>query len=274
MRFFLSISYKGTQFKGWQRQPSQPTIEQSVEEALSTLFREKIEVVGAGRTDSGVHALNYMAHFNLKKEITEEMFQMVIYKLNAILPPQIVVKDLLPVSSDAHARFDAQYRRYRYYIHSVKEPFIEEHSLFFPYHLNIERMNEAAKYLLGRQNFSSMAKLHSNRKTDICTVTDAKWERYLPNHHTPYGLFNGEKASLESSPYLYFEIVADRFLRDMVRAICGTLLEVGRERREATWVEKVLKSEQRANAGHSVAPQGLFYMGAHYPYKSLDGRVI
>lgn len=268
MRFFLSISYNGTPFHGWQRQPNASSVQQELEEALSKLFREEVAVTGAGRTDSGVHALNYIAHFDLSETLQPEEFKRVIYKINAILPSQIVVKGVTPVSESAHARFDANERRYRYYLHQVKDPFIDNLSLFHPHPLNIEAMNRASALILGERDFTSMAKLHSNSKTNLCTVTRAEWINYLPNHHTPYSKDISESSIPygERNHYLYFEIVANRFLRDMVRAVTGTLLIIGQGKEEPEWILEVLERASRGAAGESLPARGLTYMGANYPY--------
>jgi len=257
MRFFISISYNGQAFCGWQKQKNGPSIQEHLEHAFSVYLREKIEITGAGRTDTGVHAINYIAHFNSDNTalIAEEHFT--VYKINAILPPSIVLNKIFLVNIQSHARFDAQSRTYKYYVHFGKDPFSANYSYFFPYKLDLVALNKAAQLILGEKDFTSMAKVHSQTKTNICTVTEAIWKSGSPLH-TPL------------SPSLVFTITANRFLRNMVRAIVGTLLEIGRGKQEPEWILSVLEKKDRSAAGNSVPSHALFLTNIQYPSNILD----
>ncbi len=252
MRFFILISYNGSSFCGWQRQINGPSIQESLENAFSAYLRERVEITGAGRTDAGVHAVNYVAHFDSCNHTLIKEQQTLIYKINAILPIGIVLHNICQVADDSHARFDAVSRTYRYFVHTVKSPFLNEYSSHYPYLLDIDKMNLAAEYLLGQQDFTSMAKLHSDVKNNICIVTHARWEYKTPES-TPSNEF-------------CFTITANRFVRNMVRAIVGSLLEVGRGREEPEWIADVLKQKNRCAAGSSVSSHALFLTNIRYPY--------
>lgn len=245
MRLFVQLSYDGSSFCGWQVQPNVPSVQAEMERALSIVFGEPVSVVGAGRTDTGVNARHYIAHFDVSAWPDEDAAR-VLRKLNAILPPAIVAEAFYHVAEDAHARFDAISRTYRYYIHTEKDPFIR-HSCRLWYMYDVDAMNRAAQLLLGRHDFSSFEKTGGDNKTSICTVTEARWEAADPAH-------------------LVFTITADRFLRNMVRATVGTLLEVGRGRRQPEWVAQVLAAHNRSEAGQSVIGQALFLTDIKYPY--------
>ena len=209
MRYFLELRYNGAAYCGWQRQPDQLSVQQTLERALATLLRESVEVTGAGRTDTGVNASYYVAHFDCTPPITD--LSQTVYKLNFILPQDIAVLAITPVDARAHARYDACEREYRYYIEGCKNPFTRAFTWQYYVPLDMERMNEAAALLSQFDDFTSFAKLNSNNKTNICRVRSARW------HRQPDGV-------------LCFTIRADRFLRNMVRAIVGTLGDVGRGR--------------------------------------------
>ena len=253
MRYFIRISFKGSAYSGWQRQENAPSVQAALEHALSLYLSEPVEVCGAGRTDAGVHALHYIAHFDSNQLDILDRHIDYVYKLNAILPSDISVHAMTLVSPDAHARFDALLRSYQYYIHLVKNPFVQEFSLFCPYLLNLDDMNQAAALLLGTHDFSAFAKLHSNNKTDVCTVTKALF--------TP--------VSSEYYSGILFEISANRFLRNMVRAIVGTLIDVGRGKIAPEGILSVLSKKDRNAAGTSVSAQGLFLYKIDYPYPVL-----
>jgi tRNA pseudouridine38-40 synthase len=253
MRYFIRISFKGTLYSGWQIQENAPSVQATLEHALSVYLSESIEVCGAGRTDAGVHALNYIAHFDSNHFDIMGKHSDFIYKLNAILPPDISVHAITPVSQEAHARYDAISRSYRYYIHLSKNPFNRELSTFIPYTLYINDMNRAAALLLGTHDFTSFSKLHSDYKTFVCTVTKALF--------TPL--------STESFSGIVFDISANRFLRNMVRAIVGTLIDVGRSKIAPEDIITVLEKKERNAAGISVAAQGLFLYKIDYPYVVL-----
>ena len=249
MRRFVQLSYDGSPFCGWQLQPNVPSVQAEVERALSIVFEEPVTVVGAGRTDTGVNARHYIAHFDITAWPNEEAVRL-LRKLNAILPPAIVAEAFYPVADNAHARFDAVSRTYRYYIHTTKDPFIR-HSCRCWYRFDVDAMNRASQVLLGRHDFSSFEKTGGANKTSLCTVTEARWEAVDDTH-------------------LVFTITADRFLRNMVRATVGTLLEVGRGRQEPAWVETVLAAQDRSEAGQSVIGEALFLENIRYPYPLIE----
>ncbi len=243
-RYFIQLSYDGSAFSGWQIQPDVKSVQETIELALTRLNSNvPVPVTGCGRTDAGVHAKNYIAHFDFQHLVNEQQF---CYKLNKMLPADITVHTLFPVSTNAHARFDATRRTYHYFIHQQKDPFLVKYSWHFPQRLNLEKMNEAAKSLLGKQDFTSFSKLHTDVKTNICEVYHASWTT-LPNGQ------------------LRFEIQANRFLRNMVRAVVGTLLEVGLEKEPATFVRKTIQEKDRNAAGVSVPAHGLFLTDIQYP---------
>ena len=245
MRLFIRLSYDGGPFCGWQTQANAPSVQSEVERALSIAFGEKITVVGAGRTDTGVNAVHFIAHFDLS-EFPEETSAQLLRKINAILPPAIVAEAFYRVADNAHARFDAVSRTYRYYVHTAKDPFAR-HSCRIWFTPDVAAMNRAALPLLGRHDFSSFEKTGGANKTDICTVTEVGWKALDETHFV-------------------FTITADRFLRNMVRATVGTLLEVGRGRRAPEWVAEVLEARDRGQAGQSVIGEALFLEDIRYPY--------
>ena len=245
MRLFIRLSYDGGPFCGWQSQANAPSVQTEVERALSIAFGEKVTVVGAGRTDTGVNAVHFIAHFDLSV-FPEEPTAHLLRKINAILPPAIVAEAFYRVADNAHARFDAVSRTYRYYIHTAKDPFAH-HSCRIWFTPDVEAMNRAAQPLLGTHDFSSFEKTGGANKTDICTVSEVRWEALDETHFV-------------------FTITADRFLRNMVRATVGTLLEVGRGRRAPEWVAEVLEARDRGQAGQSVIGEALFFENIRYPY--------
>ena len=254
MRYFIRLSFLGTRYSGWQIQQNAPSVQAQVTRALSLLLRESISVVGAGRTDSGVHALNYVAHFDAKSDITKNATEW-CYKLNAILPSDISVSAVTPVPEGAHARFDALSRTYLYCIHGYKNPFIEPFSTFCPLALDIDEMNSAASLLLGTHDFSSFSKLHGGSKTNICTVHQAFWSKQESCVH-----------NMATEGHLVFTISANRFLRNMVRAIVGTLIEAGRGKIPPKEICRILEKKERNAAGASVPAQGLYLYKIAYPY--------
>ena len=253
MRYFIRLSFKGTRYNGWQIQRNGLGIQEEVNKALSLYLGENIAVCGAGRTDAGVHAINYIAHFDSIKLDLQEKHIQYAYKLNAILPPDICVHAITPLHEQAHARFDALQRTYRYYIHFHKNPFADAFSTFCPYPLDIDAMNRAALFLKGTHDFTSFSKLHVANKTAMCTVSNVMF--------TPLNLdfFVG----------IVFEISANRFLRNMVRAIVGTLINVGRGQLAPEEIPHILALKDRKRAGNSVSAQGLFLCQIDYPYVVL-----
>jgi tRNA pseudouridine38-40 synthase len=241
-RYFLQLSYKGTRYFGWQRQPNAISVQEVIEKTLSTVLREEIAVVGAGRTDTGVHASFYVLHFDVLNEIIEP--EKLLYHLNRFLPDDIAIQKIKKVNSDFHARFSAVSRTYKYYISMVKDPFTTDTSYQFTVQLDIEKMNEAAKMLFEYTDFTSFAKLHTDVKTNNCKIFQAEWET--------------------ENNQLFFTIKADRFLRNMVRAIVGTLLEVGKDKITVDDFRKIIEMKNRGAAGTSAPPQGLFLVDIGY----------
>lgn len=248
MRYFLDIAYCGAPFHGWQVQPGVTTVQQTLEEALARLTREHISVTGAGRTDAGVNARRMIAHADFPEAIdpTEEGF---LRSFNALAGRDIAIRSIRRVHSDAHARFDATERTYRYFAHTRKDPFTGAFSWQAPPALSFEAMNVAAKELLGRRDFTSFSKLHTDVKTNICDLRRAVW--------LPVDEYEGQWV---------FEISADRFLRNMVRAVVGTLVDVGRGKSTPEDVRNILLAKDRCAAGTSMPAEPLFLWDVKYPY--------
>lgn len=241
-RYVIELAYNGTNFSGWQIQPNAPSIQQEIEHKIARLLgNQAVLVVGCGRTDSGVHAHYFVAHIDLPIEIDVKEFT---YKLNKMLAESIVVFSMQLVSTEFHARFSAEKRTYRYFIHQQKNPFLPN-SVFVKGQLDFDKMNEAAQLLLGQQDFTSLSKLHTDVKTNICTVFHAEW--------------------IQSGHQWYFEISADRFLRNMVRATVGTLLDVGSGKIEPSAIKTILFAKDRSAASLSVPANGLFLWKIAYP---------
>ncbi len=257
MRYIIRLSYDGSAFCGWQIQNNDETVQGDLEKALKTLTGTDVQVTGAGRTDSDVNAINCIAHFELPDKVRIEAAQL-CYKLNAILPRQIAVHEVCETESGFHARFDARSREYHYFIHFCKDPFCERFSYRMRYPLDIERMNAAAAHLLGEHDFSCFEKTGGNNATSICTVTEAGWSTYRPDHVTLMGYPYAEGS------YIVFRIKANRFLRNMVRAIVGSLIEVGRGKQEPEWIAELIEKGNRSDAGSSVPGKALFFSGASY----------
>ena len=236
-RYFVTLSYDGTRYHGWQIQPNGVSVQERLQEALSTLLREPIAVTGAGRTDAGVHARKMVAHFDWKGDAIDG--QQLAYKLNRLLPYDIAVSKVEMVSEDMHARFSATSRMYRYYIHTTKDPFQRAYSCELHYPLDFAKMNDAARILMTYEDFGAFCKSGADVKTTLCQVTKAEWVQTSPTTW-------------------YFEIRANRFLRNMVRAVVGTLIEVGRGRLSLDDFKKVIEGKQRSDAGESMPGNALF----------------
>lgn len=243
MRYFAELRYDGAAYCGWQRQTEAPSVQQTLETALSTMLRETVEVVGAGRTDTGVNAAYYVVHFDVVSPLTE--CGHLVYKLNMLLPPDISVTGIYPVAENAHARFDAVSREYRYRIEQRKNPFTRGGSWQYYVPLNVDKMNLAAEVLLRYDDFTSFAKLNSNNKTNICHVDHAAWHR------------DGDT--------LWFSIRSNRFLRNMVRAVVRTLADVGRGRYTAAEFEDIVASRDLSRSSGGAPAQGLFLWDVTYP---------
>lgn len=257
MRYIIRLSYNGGKLCGWQIQPNGATVQGELEKALATLLGMPVSITGAGRTDSGVNAINYIAHFELPDDKSFDAAQL-HYKLNAILPREIAVHEIYETSEDFHARFDAKSREYHYFIHFCKDPFCEGFSYRMRYQLDIERMNKAAQHLLGTHDFSCFEKVGGNNATSICTITEARWTNYKPTHIEQLGY------PYKDGDYIVFRIKADRFLRNMVRAIVGSMIEVGNCKKEPEWIASLIASGNRSDAGASVPGNALFFTGAEY----------
>lgn len=245
MRYFIYLSYDGAAYCGWQRQPDAPSVQQALEKALSTLLREDILITGAGRTDTGVNASYYVAHFDCQHQI--EDCEKVCYKLNLILPQDIAVSQIRRVRDDIHARFDAKQREYTYIIAQHKNPFRRYSAWQYYVALDFDKMNLAAEKLLQYEDFTSFAKLNSNNKTNICHVTKAEWSR-----------------DPKDESVLVFTIRADRFLRNMIRAIVGTLVDVGRGRYTVEEFEEIIRSKNLSKSSAGAPAQGLFLSDITY----------
>ncbi|MDI9551615.1 MAG: tRNA pseudouridine(38-40) synthase TruA [Bacteroidales bacterium] len=250
MRYKVTLSYDGSSFSGWQIQNQEPTIQECLQKALKTLLKEEIAVTGAGRTDSKVHAINYVAHFDTSR--TDLDTAAIGYKLNAILPPGIRVHEIVPADPEFHARFDARLREYKYFIHRNKDPFMDAYSYLYTFPLDVEAMNSAAESLLGEHNFSCFEKVGSDNKTSVCKVFYAHWDYWEPDHLRILGY------PAPREDYLVFTVRADRFLRNMVRAIVGTLLDIGRGKQPPSRTEELLRGGTRSDAGESVPGHALF----------------
>ncbi|MFV0591532.1 MAG: tRNA pseudouridine(38-40) synthase TruA [Draconibacterium sp.] len=249
-RYFLQLSYNGTRYHGWQVQPNAVSVQEVMEKALSTLLREPVSVVGAGRTDTGVHASYFILHFDLQKPIPAGYD--LVYKLNSFLPDDIAVQKCQPVSEEAHARFNATSRTYHYFITNEKDPFSIETAYCYTLPLDVDKMNEAAQILFDYEDFTSFSRLHTDVKTNNCKIYQAEWK------------WEGAQ--------LVFIVKADRFLRNMVRAIVGTLLEVGKGKLSPDGFRRIIEQQNRSAAGASAPAHGLFLVDIEYPETILNNE--
>ena len=247
MRYFVEFSYLGKDYHGWQNQPNAISVQEVLEKAFSTLLRTPLALTGAGRTDAGVHAKQMFAHF----EVDEiQNLEQLVYRLNSLLPEAIAVHDIFAVHADAHARFDAQERTYEYWVLQNKNPFYIDFAHYVKHPLDIGAMNDAAQFLLQFSDFECFSKTHTDVKTYLCDVKKAVWE------------IKDDK--------LVFTITADRFLRNMVRAVVGTLLDVGTGKIKPAHVKSIINSKNRGNAGPSVPAKGLYLTSVLYPKKITE----
>ena len=244
MRYFLKLAYNGANYHGWQSQPNAVSVQECVEKALTMVLREPITITGAGRTDAGVNAAVMYAHFDVKEALTDKVS--LVMRLNSILGKDIAIYDVLPVHSDAHARFDATARTYKYFVHTEKSPFLYSFSWKSTCKLDFDLMNEAAELLKGYTDFTSFSKLHTDVATNNCKITYARWEQ-------------------EGGQWV-FTITADRFLRNMVRAIVGTLVDVGRGKITIEQFCQIIEKKDRCSAGTSMPGNALFLWKVDYPY--------
>lgn len=241
-RYFIRLSYDGSNYHGWQIQPNGNSVQEEIQKALTTLLRFNVEIVGAGRTDAGVHARDMAAHFDVQDPIDGKQLA---YRMNRILPHDIAIQGIEEVAGDLHARFSAVSRTYHYYIHTQKDPFMQRHSCELHYDLDFGLMNEAASHLLNADDFKAFCKSHTDVKTTLCNVTEARWVQ-LSGHSW------------------HFEITANRFLRNMVRAVVGTLIEVGRGRITVEDFDSIVAGRQRTQAGESMPAHALFLEKVRY----------
>ncbi len=250
MRYFLHLAYNGNAYYGWQMQPEHPSVQDTLEKCLSLLLHcERVAITGCGRTDTGVHASCFYAHFDLDTKLTTSECDRIRDQLNNFLPKDIVIYRLFPVKDEAHTRFDAESRTYQYFITTVKNPFTFSQRLFYHRPLNVEKMNEAAKLLKKNEDFTSFSKVHTQVNNFICHVSEAFWER------------KGED--------VVFTITANRFLRNMVRAIVGTLLDVGLEKMSLEDFQSVIEKKDRCEAGISVPAHALFLTDVRYNWREI-----
>lgn len=257
MRYKITLSYDGAAFHGWQIQQNATSIQDCLQKSLSTLLNEEITITGAGRTDTGVNAVNYVAHFDSERAVSRDTGE-ICYKINAISPKEITVHSIVQVGDDFHARFSAKEREYKYFVHKKKDPFSTRFSWLCTFPLDVEKMNAAASEIIGTRDFSCFEKKGGCNKTSICTVSRAAWECYTPDHVRLLGY------PCQEGDYLVFTIRADRFLRNMVRAVVGTLIEIGRGKKSCEWIRDVLESRDRSFAGESVPGYPLFLDGVEY----------
>ena len=242
MRYFIELSYNGSAYHGWQNQPNAVSVQQVLEEALTTLLQSKTEIVGAGRTDTGVHASQMFAHFDFDNEIDTPNL---VYKLNSFLPNDIAISDVFRVKEDSHARFDALSRTYLYKISTIKNVFNTDFAYRLQLPLDVEKMNEACKILFVYKDFQCFSKSNTDVKTYNCTITKAEW--------------------FKDNDEIIFLITADRFLRNMVRAIVGTMINIGLGKIKVDYLHEIIKSKNRSEAGYSVPAHGLYLTQIVYP---------
>ncbi len=244
-RYFVRMGFMGSAYHGWQIQEKSDSIQGETENAFSLLLREKIRLTGAGRTDTGVHAKEFYAHFDTHTEPGHIREMNLVYKLNRLLPQTIAIYSVIPVKPKAHARFDATDRTYQYFICTRKDPFYHDRAWLFERPLDIDLMQKAADLLKGKDDFSSFARSNTQVKTNICTVNNAVWQK--------------------QEHILVFKINADRFLRNMVRSIVGTLVSAGLEKLTTDDFRSIIKARDRSRAGYSAPACGLYLTGVKYP---------
>ena len=244
MRYFFEIAYDGTNYHGWQKQVNAVSVQEIVSQKIAKYLNlQDISVLGCGRTDAGVHASQFYFHADIYERLDVSK---AIFNLNNMLPTDISISSILKMKENAHARFDASSRKYCYYIHQKKNPFRDKFSLYYKKELDIDAMNAACSFFVGTQDFTSFSKLHTGSKTNICTISEINW--------------------IKSNDYLIFSISANRFLRNMVRSIVGTMFDVGLGKIPSIEIPKIIESKNRNSAGCSVPAHGLFLEKVIYPY--------
>ncbi|HNP33506.1 MAG TPA: tRNA pseudouridine(38-40) synthase TruA [Flavobacterium sp.] len=246
MRYFIELAYKGTNYHGWQYQPNATSVQETLNKALSMLLKTDIDIVGAGRTDTGVHAKQMFAHFDFENEIDAPHL---IQKLNSFLPKDIVIYNIIKVTDQAHARFDATRRTYEYHIHTMKDAFENDDSWLYHNALDLDKMNEACQLLFRYNDFECFSKTNTDVRTFNCVIFEAYW-RQIGNR-------------------IVFTISADRFLRNMVRAIVGTMINIGTGKINLTDFEKIIESKDRGEAGFSVPAHGLYLVKIDYDFDTI-----
>ena len=241
MRYFLEVSYRGTNYSGFQSQKNANTIQAEIQRALKTLLREDIELTGSSRTDAGVHARQNYFHFDIEKELSSHL----LYNVNSILPGDIAVKKLLPVNDGAHCRFDAISREYKYFIYKKKNPFLADRAFYFPYTLDLDSMQNAAAILKEYSDFTSFSKRNTQVKSFMCEITESHW--------------------VSEEECLVYQVRANRFLRGMVRALTATMLKVGRGKINLTAFRNIIESKDCSLANFAVPAHGLFLINVSFP---------
>lgn len=241
MRYFLHIAYDGTGYSGWQKQPNALTVQEVIEKALSTILRNDVEITGAGRTDAGVHARDMVAHVDIEEAIDAERLKR---NMNSLLPPDIAINSIEKVGDETHARFDAKSRMYEYHITTAKNPFLRGKACPIYYPIDVPLMNMAASKLIGTHDFQCFSKVHTDVNNYFCTISRAEFQ------------VNGNE--------IVFTIEANRFLRGMVRAIVGTLVDIGAGRKKIEDIEKIMEYRDRCKAGQAMAAEGLVFICAEY----------
>ncbi len=239
-RYFLEVAYKGTNYSGFQIQKNANSIQAEIEKAFEILQKQKVTLTGSSRTDAGVHALQNFFHFDFEDELNSQF----LYRMNAILPDDIVVKNLLPVKADAHCRFDAISREYKYFIYQNKDPFLKEDAFYFPYKLNVELMQQAAEILRAHTDFTSFSKRNTQVKSFICHISEGDWEW--------------------KEDCLVFYVRADRFLRGMVRALVATMLKIGREKMSMEEFKEIIEKKDCTKATFAAPAKGLFLVHVNF----------
>ncbi len=269
-RYFIHLAYNGACYNGWQTQPELPTVQLTLEKALSTLLRAPIAVVGCGRTDTGVHASDFYAHFDAEGAVD---CSQLVFKLNNLLPPDIAIYDIFPVADNAHARYDATARTYQYHVSDRRLPFRQGQYCRIYYRPDIALMNEAARVLMEYEDFTSFAKLHTQVKTNICHVTEARWdfvsvksyELRVKSEAAAAQKLITHNSELITEYEWVFTIRSNRFLRNMVRSVTGTLLDVGRGKLSIDGLREIIEKKDRCAAGVSMPACGLFLTKVEYP---------
>jgi tRNA pseudouridine38-40 synthase len=244
-RYFIKLAYNGTRYHGWQIQQNALTVQQVITDAVKLIWMKDFKMIGCGRTDTGVNALRFYAHFDLQEEKKQEELDELALRLNRYLPEDIVIFSIFPVPPVLHSRYDAVSRTYAYHIHTRKDPFLNSSSWFVHSKLDVELMNRGGEVLLEYEDFTSFSKANLKRKTNLCTITGAKWE--IDGHR------------------LVFRITANRFLHDMVRAIVGTLVDLGQHKITLEDLRQIIESKDRCSAGESVPAKGLYLTHVEYP---------